>query len=549
MRTVELENDKDYDHGIQLVAKRFHGNGYHSRLADGTPIHDIRLSADYALACLREGGKARIARAAGILDRLCSLQDVDPVSRTYGIWAWTYEETLAQMDPPDWNWADFIGVRIAQALRFHADALPAETVEKSRAALSHAAWSIFRRNVAADYTNIAIMGAVATAAAGEILDQPFLLAYARRRFLSLKESVEVNGSFNEYNSPTYTVVAIEELDRLATLVRDAECNAIADFLRRHAWEIVAEHFHPATAQWAGPHARAYSDLLGPDTARWLSAATGRDIVAKSAPAGFKKDALLVAPRPCPPELLSRFRSLPEPEFSLTRQFCVRNGVPIVGTTWMSQTACLASVNRDNTWVQRRFLIGYWNAEGAVAVLKLGVLLNGREFPGFRVVQHQRGPRVLSALQPLYGTGCYHPTLNTVDDGRFDVDDLRIRYSLIAADARSAALPDGRFALSAGGWQAVVTAAPSLFNGAPVVWQIGEIDGGVAVEGLIHVGGRKRIDFAAATMRAAMGVELVEDLAKASSAPVRTSPASDGILRAEWDDLHVETSVGAERFAW
>ena len=111
----ELENDKTYDPELHLCAKIFHGNGYHSRLKDGTPIHDIRLSAEYALECLHEGGSERNLRAGQILDKLCSLQDADPVSKTYGIWSWTYEETLAQMDPPDWNWADFIGVRIAHS--------------------------------------------------------------------------------------------------------------------------------------------------------------------------------------------------------------------------------------------------------------------------------------------------------------------------------------------------------------------------------------------------------------------------------------------------
>jgi hypothetical protein len=545
----ELENDKDYDPELRLVAKSFHGTGYSSRLKDGTRVHDIRLSAEYALECLREGGPERIARAAGILDKLCSLQDADPVSKTYGIWSWTYEETLAQMDSPDWNWADFIGVRIAQALKFHADILPTGTVERSRAALSHAAWSIFRRNVAADYTNIAVMGAVATAAAGEILDEPTLLAYARRRFASIRESVEANGSFCEYNSPTYTVVAIEEIDRLAMLVEDAECNAVAAFLWRHAWEIVAEHFHPATAQWAGPHARAYSDLLDRNTARWLSAATGLDIAAKLDPEDDRKNLPVVRPRPCPRDLVPRFRSLPEKEFTLTRQFCVRGGVPTVGTTWMSESACLASINQDNTWVQRRFLLGYWNAAEGVAVLKMSVLLNGREFPGFRVVQHQKGTRILTVLQPLYGTGYYHPTLNAIPDGKFDVDDLRIRYSLRAEGAKADALPDGRFVLSANGWNAVIAPAPCAFNGDPVNWSTGIIDGGACVDGRIYQGPTKPIDFANAVMRAAIGLELTRGDAKAAaSLPVAATDRA-GLLSAAWSGLSASIQTHAEKFGW
>lgn len=49
----ELENDRAYDSGLHLCTKSFHSNGHHSKLKDGTLIHDIRLSAEYALECLR----------------------------------------------------------------------------------------------------------------------------------------------------------------------------------------------------------------------------------------------------------------------------------------------------------------------------------------------------------------------------------------------------------------------------------------------------------------------------------------------------------------
>jgi hypothetical protein len=34
----------------------------------------------------------------------------------YGIWPWLAEESLAEMAPPDWNWADFCGMRLALVL-------------------------------------------------------------------------------------------------------------------------------------------------------------------------------------------------------------------------------------------------------------------------------------------------------------------------------------------------------------------------------------------------------------------------------------------------
>ena len=77
-------------------------------------------------------------------------------------------------------------------------------------ALCGAAQSIFRRNVQPDYTNIAVMGAVVCAAAGEILDAAWLLDYGRRRLAACVAHTEYHGGFNEFNSPTYTVVAVQE---------------------------------------------------------------------------------------------------------------------------------------------------------------------------------------------------------------------------------------------------------------------------------------------------------------------------------------------------
>src|SRR5690606_4772087 len=115
---------------------------------------------------LQAGGQERVDRAATVIRAVVALQDTDPLNPTYGIWPWLLEEPLEQMDRPDWNWADFLGARLATILADHAAALPADVADAARVALGHAAWSIFRRNVHLDYTNIAIMGAGVTAAAG-----------------------------------------------------------------------------------------------------------------------------------------------------------------------------------------------------------------------------------------------------------------------------------------------------------------------------------------------------------------------------------------------
>src|ERR1035438_5907077 len=193
------EADARFEPELGLIGEAAHTPGYHTRLADGTWVHGTRANLDYALACLRAGGEARVARAATVIDAVLAHQDTDPYARTYGIWPWFTDEPLAEMAPPDWNWADFCGARIATALRDHVGALGGDLEGRMREALGHAAWSIFRRNVQPDYTNIALMGAGVTLAAGELLGEPRLVAYGRRRLARFAEHTAWHGGFNEYN--------------------------------------------------------------------------------------------------------------------------------------------------------------------------------------------------------------------------------------------------------------------------------------------------------------------------------------------------------------
>ncbi|WP_441988693.1 hypothetical protein [Paenibacillus sp. 2RAB27] len=86
-------------------------------------------------------------------------QDKDSSRATYGIWPYNYEESLDEMDRPDWNMADFQGKKLVLILKNYAESLPVALVELIREAIYHACQAIIRRNVGPHYTNIAIMGA------------------------------------------------------------------------------------------------------------------------------------------------------------------------------------------------------------------------------------------------------------------------------------------------------------------------------------------------------------------------------------------------------
>ena len=474
-----------------MLGLSWKGPDYHTRVPNGAWVHPTRESLDYALRLLRSG---EAERAAAIVSKVLSLQDTDPTSKTYGIWPWLLEEPLAEMDPPDWNWADFCGARLAQLLVEHTGDLPGSLIQNTRTGLGHAAASIFRRNVGPSYTNIAVMGAGVALAAGELLGEPRLADYGRRRLRNIVEHTERHGGFNEYNSPTYTVVTLIECERMLQLIRDSSARADAESLRRLAWQTIAEHYHPGTHQWAGPHSRAYSDRLDAGIASFLSARTGVEVLPH--PTSGVRDRLEgTTALPCPDGLVDRFQSPANEESELRSTFIRRDGdESTLDTTWMSDGACLGSVNRDNLWDQRRVLLGYWRTEEDPAVvLRLRFLHDGRDFSSACVRNSQGGPRILSSVGLLTGMGDAHHQLDVPASGAFDAEDFRVRYELVGKDVRGNALGDGRFELSAGSHRALIHTTPGRFGQHVLAWKMERTEGRIYLDGVCYRGPRRRFD--------------------------------------------------------
>jgi hypothetical protein len=464
--------DPNYSADLQMLGSKFKSSGYHSTVPSGTYVHSTRSSLDYALAILKRSAPGDAERAAKIVRKVISLQDTDPANKTYGIWPYLLEEPLAKMSPPDWNWADFCGALLAEMLVTQPAKLPDDLAALMRTSLGHAARAIIRRNVGPGYTNIAIMGGGVTAAAGEILGDKAMLDYGRARLAKSVEHAAYHGSFNEYNSPTYTMTALREAERTLRLVRDPATRKAAESLQRTAWQIIADSFHPATQQWAGPHSRAYSDTISPKMAADLAAQ-------------------------CPADLAPRFKALPADPLEIRRTF-IRGETPeksIIGTTWLTADASLGTVNHAMLWTQRRPLVAYWTVEGdAPAVFRLRFLHDGKDFSSMAVATAQAGGRALAAFYPLKNHGDWHPSLDRPKDGVFQAADLRVRCELTGKGATVEALGGGQFALAAGGRRAIVHTVAGRFDGRPVEWQPGKDAGAVFVDAVCYRGEKKGFDF-------------------------------------------------------
>ncbi len=552
------EYDKRFDSEVSMISEECHSPGYHTRIPDGKTVHSTRENLQYAICLLESGGKKEIVRAEKVIRKILSLQDTDPFSKTYGIWSWFLEEPLDKMDPPDWNWADFLGARMACIIRHHSKKLPAELISQVRESLGHAGWSIFRRNIHFGYTNIAIMGGGVTAAAGEILKEKKLLDFGRERLRRIVEHIDFHGSFTEYNSPTYTFVALEEAERILDLVNDPMVRKHAERIRRTAWDVISKHFHPGTQQWGGAQSRAYSNHIGPNLAKYLSRQTGVEIKAQTL---FQKAHIrlpsYIPELACPKELRSRFVKLPSNPYEFRMRYIRRNEKnrktkniygDRIGNVWMDNTASLSSINHDDMWNQRRVVFGHWKTEDDPAVcLRLRFLHDGKDFCSALVRNSQKGPRVLSAVTMILNRGDFHPHFDHPKDDVFSAKDFRLRYELSGIGVKAVKTGKDRFEFNAGKMKAIVQVVPGKFGPNKIRWETGKDKNCVFIDAICHHGSRKGFNFGTmGTVELVSGLELLKE-GQLPSGRLKVSKVKKDIYDATWDGLKLTVPSAADNY--
>ncbi|MCU0914120.1 MAG: hypothetical protein MUC88_06110 [Planctomycetes bacterium] len=424
--------DQSYDAAARMLQASFSSPGYHTTLTGGT-VHRTRETLKYAVALLDAGDPERFQRAEQILDRVIALQDQEPNSPTYGIWSWFLEEPLDKMSPPDWNWADFCGTQLLQVAIDHANRLSPELQQRVKDSILHAARSIQRRNVGPGYTNIALMGTYVTLVAGERLGVPALRDYGKQRLRRFYDYTQQKGSFSEYNSPTYTLVAIEEISRMRQHVRDLESRELLEELNEFAWRHLARRFHPPTKQWAGPHSRCYATLLRPSALAAIQQASGDRLeFLPAAQAWESLDAHRLRLH-CPNDLLANFTNLNGSREEV--EAFEKNAAgehDIIGTTYLHPDFALGSVNVGDFWNQRRPLLAYWQTPGGPVALRLRCLHDDYDYACASLFTVQDKGDVLGAVLFATDRGDTHISLDRIRNATIRARDLRLRLELEGA---------------------------------------------------------------------------------------------------------------------
>ncbi len=455
--------EKSYDPAVQMISA-YHGDEYsYQSHVRGATVHPTRNSLEYASLLLYASDRQPIDRAVQIIKRMLSLQVKDPGSRYFGLWGWYMEEPPDKMPSADFNWADFNGATLLNILLEHEGKLPPEVAAGCRDALRACAISIRKRNVGLDYTNIAFQGTYVTLATAELLKDDGLLTYAKDRIKRLEATIEVSGSFAEYNSPGYMAVTIGNLSRMLYYVRDKEARAGAARLNALAWRHIAEHWHMPTMQLAGPMSRAYNNNIG--AAMWIQKGTNNRVrfltleeIVKQSPGG--EVSIPTVPWNCPEEVVSIFTST---ERRQHRELFVAgrtttgdaisslavekpNGatLPVEGTTLLTPAFSLGTINRCDCWVQRRNLLAYWGGPSRPPhCVQLRVMKDDYEFTSAEFYAAQEQGEVLGSIRFRLDGGDKHPSLDPVKGQTITLRRMRVELLFEHWENSNVILVDGR----------------------------------------------------------------------------------------------------------
>lgn len=467
----------DYDAEEQLI-KRYFGSAYnYNYYARNTYAHPTRESLGYAVALLDTYDDAFLARAQDILWRIIGIQEDDPEHQHYGVWPHLMEEPLGKGPYVDRNWADFLGKDMLHVMIYHKDRLPKDLSEAVEASLRRAVEAIRIRDVRPGYTNIAVMGSYVTLVAGETLQDEDIVQRGLERVRVLHAHTQETGTFTEYNSPTYTMVALRDLAGFRYHVKHTEGQKLVNDLFRIAWETVAQHFHVPSRQWVGPNSRYYAVFTNDDVLRFIERWTSDKVdFGYGETPGDPELADMDAQ--CPVDLEDYFVRLDEPR-TLVQTVQKRPSMDVIATTYLTPSLGLGSVNHQDMWNQRRNLVAFWGHHTTPSYCRLRLIYNGYDLSTGALWTRQNQNRILGAVTFATDGGGKHLSLEKLENGTFEAEDLSLRFEF-GGPAASVELPtpsalEQPVVLDFGGFEVGVQVPFARFDGYDLHWETGRAE--------------------------------------------------------------------------
>ncbi|MDR1221623.1 MAG: hypothetical protein LBL07_01915 [Tannerella sp.] len=533
---------KRYEPEYRMTATDISGWQYHMDAQSGH-YHDVRGSFSYAGTLLDYDDPQYRQRAFDIIEKTISLQETNPASPYCGVWPYFEEEPVAtKKTPVDFNWADFNAVSLLDIYTGHRDELPQDLRKKIEDALILAAKSIQRRNVHPNYTNIAIMGTYVTYMVSHLFNLPEMQEYAQKKLKTFYDWTREKNGFSEYNSPTYTITAIDELNRMQRHIVEPEAKRMIDELYATGWTMIARHYHKPTAQWTGPQSRSYGSLVGGAFYGLLYQASDGKI---DIPGRNEYPDVKIRHR-IPENLLPYFLN---PQYPRCEKDVFENSDPqITGTSYLTGKYALSTSSVSSLWNQRRPFLAYWGTPEKPSYLQVRLLHDLYDFSAAIWFGAQKDNTVLAAINFAPDGGDRHLYLSPLDNGKFMAKDLRLRFEFGNTGAGVLAVPKTSHApvdFTIDGLRFHVQLYYGVFEKFEGHWETGG-DGKTAwMDYVIYTGDETEIDLTGidtAALGFAFALASDGDRIPAGKA---AGEVRNGILSAEWNGLKVSAPVKPE----
>ena len=413
-----------FDTSENMLVSKINGWNYHTDAQKAANYHPVRDSLSYAWVLLASNDPAVLPLAEKCIQNACALQEKDATKPYYGVWPYYKEEPLAtKKSPIDYNWADFCGVSLLEMYIDFNGRLSDKTKSVMKESIIKACQAVKKRNVSVSYTNIAIMGTYLTYTASRLFDLPDIKEYSNAKLNAFLNFTRENNGFEEFNSPTYTIVALEELARLKERITDPEDSKKVDELVNYGWSMIARHWHKPTMQWAGPNSRSYSSISGNYVLAFIDKALDGKLKTGLRRYGYSLSSNCKVPE--------KFHSyFLDPKYPrVERDIFVKKEPQMTGVCSLTNDYAFGTLNRSLMWNQRRPFSVYFLSEGKAACMTVRMYVDFYDFSCGRMFTERRGEKTLSFINFIKNYGVKHPWIGCLKDGIFEAKDIRIRFAL------------------------------------------------------------------------------------------------------------------------
>ncbi len=223
-------------------------------------LHVTREAAGLARRLVENGTETDLRSAARVLEAVLECQQVNEQDPHHGNFCWMAEDSFIA----DLNAVEFVLAQLIPMLGDYQERLERSSPDlaaRVKASIRAGLQEIARLDVHIGYTNIAVFDIHNSILGGELLENEDVRDRGVLKLSVWADFTAQRGHPLEFNSPTYTPLALRTLESLVRRTTDPGTRAVANTMASRLALSIGLRLHGPTRRLAGPHGRGYKDSL------------------------------------------------------------------------------------------------------------------------------------------------------------------------------------------------------------------------------------------------------------------------------------------------